>query len=75
MVISFITIANQIQESYRDLNLGLATKARAWKSANQECDLGVTFTSGNARECEGMSPHTGNENILPKDVKILSLGK
>jgi len=34
MVIGFITIANQTQETYRDPNVGLATKAKAWKNVN-----------------------------------------
>jgi hypothetical protein len=46
MVIGFITITNQIQESYHDFNLGLATKARAWKGVNRECNLGITFIFG-----------------------------
>jgi hypothetical protein len=40
-------------------NLGLATKARAYKDARQEGRLGGTpYTPGNARKCEKMNPHT-----------------
>jgi hypothetical protein len=28
---------------YHDPNLGLATKAKAWKGAGRECNLGITF--------------------------------
>ncbi len=42
-----------------NLNLGLATKAKACKSAGQEGSLGVTFHAlGSAKECEGMNLHT-----------------
>jgi hypothetical protein len=43
----------------RNLNLGLATKARACKRVRQEGDLGGTsYTPGSAGECERMNPHT-----------------
>jgi len=43
----------------RNLNLGLATKARACKRARQEGELGGTsYAPGSARECERMNPHT-----------------
>ncbi len=43
----------------RNLNLGLATKARACKVVGQEGTLGGTFHAlGSAKECEGMNPHT-----------------
>jgi hypothetical protein len=32
------------KETYHDPNLGLTTKARAWKGAGWECNSGVTFT-------------------------------
>jgi hypothetical protein len=39
-------------------NLGLATNARACKSASQVKSLRVTFHAlESARECEGMNPH------------------
>ncbi len=42
-----------------NLNLGLATKARACKSAGQEGSQGVTFQAPrSAKECDGMNPHT-----------------
>jgi len=42
-------------------NLKLTTKAKACKGAGQEWSLGVTFhVPGNARECEGVNPHTPN---------------
>jgi hypothetical protein len=44
--------------SYRNPNLGLATKARACEGAGQEGSPGITFHApGSARECEGMNPH------------------
>jgi hypothetical protein len=33
-----------MHDYYHDLNLGLITKARAWKGAGQECHSIVTFT-------------------------------
>jgi hypothetical protein len=52
-----------------DLNLGLATKARACKSAGQEGSLGVTFHApGSAKECEGMNLYT------PKGTPTLGVG-
>jgi hypothetical protein len=43
----------------RNPSLEFATKARACKSAGQEGSSKVTFhASGNAKECEGMNPHT-----------------
>jgi hypothetical protein len=48
-----------VQKLCRNLNLGLATKARVYKVASQKGTLGVTFTRpGSAKECEGMIPHT-----------------
>ncbi len=53
----------------RNLSLGLATKARGCKVANQEKDPGVTSHAlGNAKECEGMNPHT------PKWTHMLGVG-
>ncbi len=43
----------------RNLSLGLATKARAYKGANQEGSPGLTsHAHGSAKECEVMNPHT-----------------
>jgi len=50
------------------LTLGSRPKQGAWKGAGQECNLGVTFTFKNARECKGMSPHT------PKWAPTLGVG-
>jgi len=48
-----------IQLDCRNPSLGLATKARACKSAGQKGGLGSTsYIPGSARECERMSPHT-----------------
>jgi hypothetical protein len=42
----------------RNLSLGLATKARAWKVMGQEGTSGVTSHAfGSVRECEGKNPH------------------
>ncbi len=43
-----------------DLNLGFATKAKAWKGVDQKCNLGITLTLTflKVQESEGMSPHT-----------------
>jgi hypothetical protein len=56
-------------------SLGLVTKARACKGANQEGSPGVTsHAPGNekecegSKECEGMNPHT------PKWALILGVG-
>jgi hypothetical protein len=43
----------------RNLNLGLATKARAYKGEGQEGRPGVTsHVLGSVGECEGMNLHT-----------------
>jgi hypothetical protein len=43
---------------YRNLNLGLATKARACKLWAKRGSSGVTFHAlENTKECEGMNPH------------------
>jgi hypothetical protein len=31
------------QKECHDLSFGFVTKAKAWKGANQKCNLGVTF--------------------------------
>ncbi len=42
-----------------NLSLGFATKARVYKVAGQKGSLGVTSSAPeNAKECEGMNPHT-----------------
>jgi hypothetical protein len=59
----------KVTNSYCNLNLELATKARAYKGASQEWSLGVTFhVSKSVRECEGMNPHT------PKWASTLRVG-
>jgi hypothetical protein len=53
----------------RDLNLGLATKARACKGAGRKWSLGVTFYAhGSVGGCARMNPHT------PKWVPTLEIG-
>jgi len=37
-------VMSQNVNFYHDHNLGLATKARAWKGVGQECNLRITFT-------------------------------
>jgi hypothetical protein len=55
--------------SYRNLSLGLTTKARACKSASQKGSLGVTFHAPrSAKECEGINSHT------PKGTPTLGIG-
>jgi hypothetical protein len=50
-------------------NFGLSTKAKAYKGANQQWSLRVTFhVPGNVKKCEGMNPHT------PKWVPTLGVG-
>jgi hypothetical protein len=45
-------------------NLGLATKARAYKGAGQKGSPGTTcHAPENVRECEGMNPHTPNDTL------------
>jgi hypothetical protein len=52
-----------------NFNLGLVTKARAYKGAGQEGSSGVTFHAfGNGGECERMNPCT------LKWVPILGIG-
>jgi hypothetical protein len=49
-------------EKCRNPNLGLATKVGVYKGAGQEGSLGVTsHVPENAKECEGMNPHTPKE--------------
>jgi hypothetical protein len=49
-------------------NLGLTTKAKACKVANQEGSLGITsHVPRSAKECKGMNPHT------PKWTPILGI--
>jgi hypothetical protein len=53
----------------RNPNLGLITKARACKGANQEKTPRVTFhASGNVGKCEGMNLH------IPKWAPTLGVG-
>jgi hypothetical protein len=53
----------------RNPSIGLTTKVRAYKGANQEWSLGITFHAlGSVGECEGMNPHT------PKWAPILGVG-
>ncbi len=48
--------------SCRNPSLGLATKARVCKVADQEGSPGITFRAlRSAKECEGMNLHTPNE--------------
>jgi len=59
-----------------NLSLGLTTKARACKVANQEGSLGVTpHAPGSVRKCEGMNPHTSKRAStlgvgIPMDSQI-----
>jgi hypothetical protein len=71
-----VTHKYSIHAHYRNLNLELATKARACKSAGQEGSPGVTFHAPRSvKECEGMNPHTfkGTPTLgvgLPMDSQI-----
>jgi hypothetical protein len=48
-----------VHRYYRNLSLGLVTKARACKGARQKEDpRGTCYTPMNARECERMNLHT-----------------
>jgi hypothetical protein len=50
-------------------NLGLVTKAKAFKGASQEGSSGITFlVHGSVGKCEGMNSHT------PKWVFTLGVG-
>jgi hypothetical protein len=49
-------------QPYRNLSLGLTTKAKAYKVSGQERKL------GSERKCEGMNPHT------PKGASTLGVG-
>ncbi len=53
---------------YRNLNLGLATKARVCKVVGQEGSLGITsHAPRNAKDSEGVNLHT------PKWIPILEV--
>ncbi len=41
-----------------DLSLGLTTKVRAWKGADRECNVGITFTFLRVRENVKQWAHT-----------------
>jgi hypothetical protein len=65
-----VVINNDFEYVYKvsfchNLNLGLATKAKAYKNASHEGSPGVTF---HAKECEGMNPH------IPKGTPTLGVG-
>jgi hypothetical protein len=56
-------------QNCHNINLKLATKARACEGEGQGGSLGVTFHAfGSVRECEGMNLHT------PKWVPTLGVG-
>jgi hypothetical protein len=49
----------QGENTCRNLNLGLATKARAYKSVGQKgSPRGTSYTPGSVGKCERMNPHT-----------------
>jgi hypothetical protein len=49
----------RINHNYRNLSLGLVTKARAYKGVSQEESLKVTsHVPGSVGECEGRNLHT-----------------
>jgi hypothetical protein len=49
----------EIKSTCHNPSLGLATKARACKSAGQEGSPGITFCAlESAKKCEGMNLHT-----------------
>jgi hypothetical protein len=55
--------------NYRNLSLGLATKARACKGGGPKGSPRITSHAfKNVRECEGINPHT------PKGVPTLGVG-
>jgi hypothetical protein len=67
MVSSFEKVTQRCK--CHNLNLGLAIKPRACKSAGQEGSPGVTFYAPeSAKECEGMNPHA------PKGTPTLGVG-
>jgi hypothetical protein len=60
----------------RNLNLGLATKARACKGAGQERSMGLTSHAlGSAKECEGMNPHTPKWTLILRICRNPTLAK
>ncbi len=65
----FLQISTCVLElNYCNLNLGLATKARACKNVGQEGSSGVTFHAHrSAKECERRNPHT------PKGIPTLGV--
>jgi hypothetical protein len=57
--ISLLDIIQFMKTRCRNLSLRFATKARAYKSAGQEGNLGGTsYTPRSVGECERMNPHT-----------------
>jgi hypothetical protein len=64
-----IYIMHNVGIRWCNLNLGLATNARACEGASQEWSLGITFHAPESvGECEGMNPHT------PKWTLTLGIG-
>jgi hypothetical protein len=58
-IVNHVCFLHPMNMLCHNLNLGLATKARACKVAGQERSLGVIFHAPrSAKECEGMNPHT-----------------
>jgi hypothetical protein len=52
-------LLNMSQPSCHNPDLGLTTKARAYKVSGQKGSLGVTLHApGSVRKCERMNPHT-----------------
>jgi len=50
---------NVVYSNYRNLSLGLMTKAKIYKGASQEGTWKVTsHVPSNVGECVGMNPHT-----------------
>jgi hypothetical protein len=54
----FISMAMEVHGECHNLNLMLATKARAYKCAGQEWNMGFSFhVPKSVGKCEGMNPH------------------
>jgi hypothetical protein len=56
---------------YHDFNFGFATKAKAWKGAGWECDLGVTFALLKVQENVREWAHTLSSELPFWELKFL----
>ncbi len=65
----------QIDHICHNLSFGFVTKARFYKVTSQKGSLGIAFHApGNAKECEGVNPHTPKWILtLPSELPLWKL--